>query len=320
MRKLVTLFLLSFLFFTCDDGDVITVEFEFDDTFEACGNLVFHKEKDDPSESFSILLTSDSNYNSLEDVLAYTLSTDSVYATPATPIKEFTINGSSNRFNYRTYNADLPNNYFCSDVPPSEIEILTDEESVTGLVTITTSLIEDDNDGLPAWFEDENLDGDNDPSTNPTDTDGDGIPDYLDDDDDGDNVRTVTENPNFDAALGVLVDPQDTDGDGTPDYLDDDDDGDEVLTRDEENDSPDQNPANDVTNPASGLPDYLNGDVMTTVPATAWRTHTILQEFTVKVEIEGFQLPNVNYFNTYDFGTLEATETNDSRTLTPIFP
>ena len=280
MRKLVTLFLLSFLFFTCDDGDVITVEFEFDDTFEACGNLVFHKEKDDPSESFSILLTSDSNYNSLEDVLAYTLSTDSVYATPATPIKEFTINGSSNRFNYRTYNADLPNNYFCSDVPPSEIEILTDEESVTGLVTITTSLIEDDNDGLPAWFEDENLDGDNDPSTNPTDTDGDGIPDYLDDDDDGD----------------------------------------EVLTRDEENDSPDQNPANDVTNPASGLPDYLNGDVVTTVPATAWRTHTILQEFTVKVEIEGFQLPNVNYFNTYDFGTLEATETNDSRTLTPIFP
>lgn len=320
MRKLFSLFLLLFLLFTCDDGDIITVEFEFDDTFEACGNLVFHKEKDDPSESFSILLTSNANYNSLEDVLAYSLSNDGVFATPTTPTIEFTINGSSNRFNYRTYDTDLPSDYFCNDVPYSDIQILTDAESTSGDVTITTTLEEDDNDGIPAWFEDENLDGDDDPSTNPTDRDGDGIPDYLDDDDDGDNIRTVTENPNFDDDVDALVDPQDTDGDTIPDYLDDDDDGDSILTRDEENDSQDQNPANDVTNPASGLADYLNPNIMTSVPATAYRVHTITQEFTVRVQIEGFQLPNISYFGIYDFGTLEASETSNSRTLTPEFP
>jgi len=35
-----------------------------------------------------------------------------------------------------------------------------------------------------------NADGDNDPLTNPLDTDMDGIPDYLDEDDDGDGVLT----------------------------------------------------------------------------------------------------------------------------------
>ena len=45
-----------------------------------------------------------------------------------------------------------------------------------------------------------------------------------------------------------LEDAQDTDGDGIPDYLDADDDGDGVLTRDEENFSQDRNPLNDITN------------------------------------------------------------------------
>ncbi len=104
-----------------------------------------------------------------------------------------------------------------------------------------------DNDGIVDSFEDLNLDGDNDPSTDPTDSDGDGVPDYLDidSDDDGipDNVESqltslyilpsgVDDNENGldDAyevdAVGIF--PVDTDNDDLPDYLDDDSDNDGV--------------------------------------------------------------------------------------------
>ena len=104
-----------------------------------------------------------------------------------------------------------------------------------------------DDDGIVNSFEDLNLDGDNDPATNPTDTDSDGIPDYLDidSDDDGipDNVEAQTtagyippsgidtNNNGLDDAYdngGVGLIPVDTDGDGLPDYVDDDSDNDNV--------------------------------------------------------------------------------------------
>jgi gliding motility-associated-like protein len=108
--------------------------------------------------------------------------------------------------------------------------------------------IDDDNDGILDVMEDMNEDGDNDPSTNPTDTDGDGVPDYLDidSDDDGipDNVEaqsTFTYIPpnggdsDGDGLLDVYefsgnegLFPVDTDGDLIPDYLDEDSDDDTI--------------------------------------------------------------------------------------------
>ncbi len=58
------------------------------------------------------------------------------------------------------------------------------------------------------------------------DTDGDGIRDYLDDDDDGDDVPT-------DAEYDSEVSARDFDSDGKPDHLDADDDDDGVPTKDE---------------------------------------------------------------------------------------
>ncbi len=58
------------------------------------------------------------------------------------------------------------------------------------------------------------------------DTDGDGTPDWEDEDDDGDGVLTQDE-------LGDGEAPQDSDNDDTPDYLDTDDDDDGLFTRDE---------------------------------------------------------------------------------------
>ena len=50
------------------------------------------------------------------------------------------------------------------------------------------------------------------------------------DDDDGDNVKTILENPDPNDD-GLIDDAQDTDGDTIPDYLDIDDDNDGTITR-----------------------------------------------------------------------------------------
>jgi hypothetical protein len=108
--------------------------------------------------------------------------------------------------------------------------------------------IDNDDDGILDSFEDLNLDGDNDPSTDPTDSDGDGIADYLDIDSDNDGIPDNVEaqttqayilpsgvdanNNGLDDAyenngnLGLF--PIDTDGDSLPDYLDEDSDNDNV--------------------------------------------------------------------------------------------
>ena len=115
MRKLF--FILSicfFSFYTCDDGDVLDVEFDFDETFKVCGtdDLVFYKTKKDPSESLSILITG----LKLEELLKVDAITG-VYE------KVFNLS-NTNTFNYITYtNATLPNNLFCNDIPLSELKI-----------------------------------------------------------------------------------------------------------------------------------------------------------------------------------------------------
>ena len=282
---------------TCDDGDIITVELDFEDSYEICGDLVFFKTKDDPSESLSVQITSPSL--TLDDILAST-----------TPITR-TINGSTNTFNYRTYSSSA-DDFFCNDVPPSDVEITTDYESPSGTVTITTVLTEDDDDGIPAEFEDINGNGDLDDD----DSDGDGIPNYLDDDDDGDNVRTITENPEYTESEG-LANAQDTDGDTIPDYLDPDDDGDGSLTRDEETNTQDANPLNDVTNNEIGA-DYLNSEVVTNIAATEYREHTIEQTYEVTMIVENIDLGIIAQ-DLFDFGTLSDSATSDTREVTPDF-
>ncbi len=306
MRKLYLVLLPIFLlsFYTCDDGDIITVEFDFDDTFSVCSGtnaLVFYKTKDDPSESLSIKIAS----LSLANILA--VGDNNIYE------KSFSLS-STNPFNYRTYsNSSLPTSgLFCSEIPLSSVKITKDIESTSGTVKIKTVLTEDDNDGIPAALEDINGNG----NLDDDDTDGDGIPNYLDVDDDGDNVLTINEKPDPDGD-GDLSDALDTDGDGIPNYLDNDDDNDGVLTRDEENESQDQNPSNDITNSLIGA-DYLNPAIATKVTATKYREHTIYQTYVVTLTVSNFDLQIIS-LDVFDFGTLENSALSTSRKLTPTF-
>lgn len=279
---------------SCDDGDIITVEFDFDDTFSSCGDLVFYKTKKEPAESMSI------------DFSDLTLAKLLVVGTNDTLITKTT----ANTFNYRTYsNATLPKTgLFCADIPSSEIQIINDGESKNGEATIITVLTEDDNDGVPTILEYVFVDG------KLRDTDGDGIPDYKDADDDGDNVLTKDENPDPNGDK-IVTDAQDTDGDGIPDYLDNDDDNDGVLTRDEENDTPNQNPKDDITNSVAG-PDYLNKDIKITVDATKYRAHNYSQSYKISVFID-ISIRIISQDNYY-FGTLDNIQSKNI-TVTPDF-
>lgn len=122
--------------------------------------------------------------------------------------------------------------------------------TATVFIVVTDSLVLDsDHDGILDSFEDLNLDNDNDPATDPTDSDFDGYPDYLDIDSDNDGIPDNVEAQStsgyiapsgIDAngnglddiyegpgRLGIF--PIDTDGDLLPDYLDEDSDNDNVL-------------------------------------------------------------------------------------------
>lgn len=306
MRILFALFIVFIFASSCDDGDIITVEFEFDDTFLACGELVFYQIKDNPYESLSVKLTNPST--TLEDLIA--VDTDGNLISTE---EQFTINGSTNQFNYRSYNAD-PNNLFCNDVPPSNVQITKDLSSINGDVLIEIGLIEDDNDGILAELEDLNNNGD----LTDDDSDGDGLPNYIDADDDGDNVLTSAEidTDNLDGDDNPLTNPKDTDGDGVPNHLDPDDDGDNVNTIDEENITQDENPANDFTDPT--IADYLNPAVNSSVPAAAYRPHTIQQNFSVSLTIQDVSFPTINQ-DFFDFGSLQDSRLTSTRLITPDF-
>ena len=304
MRKFLII-CFGLLLTTCDDGDIFEVTFDFEDTFSQCGTLVFYKTNESTSESLSI------NFASLTVAEILEVGEDNLYENTL-PL------GTSNVFNYRSYtNLPADNLLFCNDIPPSNLGINKDEVSISGEVYIRTVLVEDDNDGIPSEQEDLNGNGNYDDD----DSDNDGIPNYLDADDDGDNVLTKTEldTLNLDGDDDPLTNPKDTDSDGTPDYLDTDDDGDGVLTRDEENTNANLNPTDDVSDPDSGVADYLNDQVSTTVPATAFRVHTIRMTYTIRAIVSDISLPSITQ-QTLDFGTLNDSDvTSTTREGSPVF-
>ncbi len=135
--------------------------------------------------------------------------------------------------------------------------------------------IDSDDDGIPDWIEGSSnpviptgndSDGDGiddafDPDNNgsglygiPVDTDGDGQPDFRDLDSDGDGIV------DFDEKGPNGNNPLDTDGDGLPDFRDLDSDGDGILDVNEDDGDCDED----------GIPDYLDPDSCIPSPPTGF--------------------------------------------------
>lgn len=295
-RFIALVFFLAIFLQSCDDGDIIITTFNFDDAdLNSCGtlgNYVFYKVNTAAQESLSLKLG----------------ETDSIYRLEGT--KNYILNGTTNFANYRTYDGALGSDYFCSSIPPTTPIVTVDYLAASGTAEFVTTFVYDDLDRVPATVE------------KTGDSDGDGLPDIYDLDDDGDNVPTAIE-------LGTNNDdgdddpftpfPQDTDGDGTPDYLDTDDDNDGVLTRDEDKDR-NLDPRNDVTDSTVG-PDYLNKDVAINYDVNEYRVHTYKIYKSVKITLKNAVLVNGDEEltqETLNMGTLENVETKD-KTKKPVF-
>lgn len=243
MKPSLYLIIILLLLTACDDGDIITVDLEFDKELEYCNSsvdsfLIFDL-REDPNESLSVIIPRSTNQE-----FPFT------EATP-TDTPELFVIGGSNRFIYRTYNRAVATGELCDVVPPGSLNIVEDYEADQGNIAVTVTIEDDDNDGIASEDEGRGEPDENGNYPNAEDTDLDGIPDYLDEDDDNDNVNTENE-------IGDGETPQDTDGDGSPDYLDTDDDGDGIPTINEDEDQ-DFNPINDISvNDGVSIAHYLN--------------------------------------------------------------
>ncbi|MFD0860933.1 hypothetical protein ACFQ1M_01830 [Sungkyunkwania multivorans] len=214
-------------FFSCDDGNFIVDELNFDESSVArCteGDLVYYMFNQERTEAIFITLASSINDTIPDQTVSLSQSTS--------PLEYFAFasNGST---------------FFCRTVPDPDVSVIQQWTGAYSGGTFRNVLTFDDGDGIISEEEDLNSDGDEDND----DTDMDGLPNYLDFDDDGDNVPTAME---FDKDNDGEAD--DTDNDGTPDYLDADDDGDNVPTRNETTAGtrPNNYDADD-----NGTPDYL---------------------------------------------------------------
>jgi len=287
------------LFSSCDDGDIIVTSFDFEEqSLELCGgetSIVFFKINNEAQESIALNLTSTSEIFLQEDITPITLS-------------------ATNFVTYRKFNGDVDASYFCASVPPVTPQVNLEYLAESGVAVLNNTLTLDDNDGLPEELERIIVGG------FLLDTDNDGIPNYFDLDDDGDNVPTILElfASDEDEANNIY---KDTDNDGIPDYLDNDDDGDGILTINESTDG-DNNPLNDVNDDTSGLPDFLNENVaIDGFTIEEYITHTVTRNATVELILTDLVLTNdaeTIIQETLDMGVI-ANVINDTATLTPIF-
>ncbi len=283
MKHFFAILLFAILLQGCNDGDIIVTTFNFDDTdLNNCGengDYVFYKINPDNQESISLKLA----------------VTDVLYEVEGA--KTYQLNGTSILVNYRNYDGTLGSNYFCSSIPPTSPNVTVDYVAVSGTAVLTTTFVYEDNDNVPEAYE----------STG--DTDGDGLLDIYDFDDDGDNVPTAQELNIDDTDDDPTTNPKDTDGDGVPDFLDDDDDGDTVITRYEDKNM-DLNPTNDVTDANVG-PDYLNRAVANTYEVKTYREHEYKIAKSVQITLKNLVLVNGEeqiIIETLDLGAIENVE------------
>ncbi|GAB5399610.1 MAG: hypothetical protein Aureis2KO_11950 [Aureisphaera sp.] len=292
-RVLISAITLALFSWSCNDGDIIVTSFDFDDSsLENCGEAggyVFFKINTGSTETISLRLG----------------TSDQLFTEQGT--RNFTLDASTNVMNYRIFNGTVTNSYFCNEIPPSDPEISIEYFGNSGNAALTTVVGLDDNDSIP--FEDSE-----DPLKEGTgDLDGDGIPNFYDEDDDGDNVLTVDE------IGGDPDNPQDTDGDGIADYLDADDDDDGVLTRYEANGTLDPSSYSTDT---TGTPNFLNALIAKSVAIDEFREHSYNFSSDITLIVQNLVLVNGDEqitFETLDMGNMDEILTG-TITLTPNFP
>ncbi|MBT3588792.1 MAG: hypothetical protein HN507_09100 [Flavobacteriaceae bacterium] len=264
MRKLFFISIFLSLFSSCNDGDIIVTDFNFEvSNLNNCGGpgaYVFYNINNSLfAESISLFLET-------SDILFLESGT-----------VEYVLNGSTYAVNYRKYDNDITDDYFCSNIPPTTPNVTIEFLGASGIAVLTTIVTKNDEDGIE---ED---------STSNLDTDNDGLLNYFDNDDDGDNVPTLNE-LGSEFLIGNVEFPLDTDNDGIYDYLDIDDDGDTILTRYEDANA-DLDPTNDFTDTNSD-PDYLIATIAQSTIIDQYRIHSFQLTSDIELLINNLVLVN----------------------------
>lgn len=264
MRKLFFISILLSLFSSCNDGDIIITDFNFEaSNLNNCGGpgaYVFYNINNSLfAESISLVLET-------SDILFLESGT-----------VEYVLNGITYAVNYRKYDDDTTDDYFCSNIPPTTPNVTIEFLGASGIAVLTTISTKNDEDGIE---ED---------STSNLDTDNDGLLNYYDNDDDGDNVPTLNE-LGSEFLAGNEEFPLDTDNDGIYNYLDIDDDGDTILTRYEDTNE-DLDPTNDFTD-TNDVPDYLIALITNSTIIDQYRIHSYRLTSDIELVINNLVLVN----------------------------
>ena len=293
MRKLVLLIFIPLLFQGCNDGDIIVTNFDFEDAqLQQCGdtsNVVFFKINPQVNESISLLIP----------------TSQELFIETGT--QTFNLSSTGSIVNYRGFDDSVTSSYFCNPVPATSPGVVLEYIGTSGIARLISETTLDDFDGIDF------VNSDDLSQEGFGDFDGDGIPNYHDFDDDGDNVLTsqeIGEDP---------LNPRDTDLDGMPDYLDPDDDNDGVLTINEDIDQ-NLNPADDIATPG-GLPNYLDPDITTSVVIEAYKEHLYNRTSDGTIIIDNLVLVSTQeqiIIQTYTLGVIEQIR-NETIVLTPEF-
>ncbi|HET8754214.1 MAG TPA: hypothetical protein VFM59_07615 [Salinimicrobium sp.] len=268
MKKFFLLSFMYFMFLSCDDGDFIVTDFNFENkNLSTCGTG--------------------------ENRVLYNINNEGVFESIAFVFKEAALErleeensqveiklNSENEIIYRTFDSEVGENYFCNQIPPINPKVVQEYRSTTGGTVIITAVLNNENDheadGVPSA--EEGID-----ANPPLDTDADGIPNYLDIDDDNDNVRTSVEiNTSQIKAENTANNYPDTDADGTPNYLDADDDQDGTITRYEDLDE-NGTPVNDTND--ENIPNYLNPEIVDSFTVDELLSNSFSRSFRFDVNI-----------------------------------
>ena len=273
MRKFLSLSITALLLFSCSDGDIIVTDFNFDDPqLSWCGDnqsqVLFKINNSGVNEAIAF------RFDLTTPTLQFFLADEGQVTIP--------LNATTNKVIYRVFNGDVSKDYFCNEIPPVSPQVTREFRSTTGgevLITSTFANATDhDGDGVPSASE--GMAGEQ-------DTDNDGIPDYLDIDDDGDNILTRVERTV--QAENTVNSYPDSDNDGIPNYLDPDDDNDGVPTRNEDWNL-NLNPADDQD--TEGLAYYLNPEITDSFQVDGVRQNSITRSFRYLVTIKNLTLVN----------------------------
>jgi len=254
---------------SCDDGDIIVTSFDFEaETLERCTDFeyLFYKINTDNNESLALQFTGNDEFLTEAGEVNFSLT-------------------GSNQLVYRRFKGDVGGDYFCNAIPPTSPTVAEQFSSAAGSVQIITQGSLLDNDGIPSEVED---------PTGLVDTDTDGLPNIIDEDDDGDNIPTLLEGVEFDDDGNIdMMLSLDTDGDGVPNFLDADDDGDGVPTINEDINM-DLNPLNDIPM-TGGVPNYLDNTLDDSVVITEFIEHTyFFRDIEITINLGNLDMRNEN--------------------------